>query len=457
MDFLIPGCPYPISFLALAFPPLSPAQCSRLLASIIAHGLIHPIVVWRGQVIDGLHRLKACLEAGVEPRYEILDDDADPFQYLAGVNVPHRDMTQNDKARLAYDMSQYSKPGRPRATDENSAHVRNITQGEAAELVGVSKRLVSDASRVLSDDSTAVPALQETVRERLVGCRDAAMVVDQPREVQIRGMELMAQTEVRTMKRAVARVESEIALAEEAAALADILARPLDETITLHTATVADLHGLVTAGSLDAVISYPPLTEEALPLLSGLASFAAHALADTGVMVVVGNGLILPRMLEQLAHPDLEWLAEFDLVLQGPPESSGRPHRIALHRRPLLVYGKEGFRVAGMDDLIEAPPADELPPGLRRNEVAIGMVVERFCKPGQTVCDPVMRDRAGTALAARDLGCIFFGASETQSSIDRIRVRLARVEDKRGDHLTNDAGAEGQAVPSPSVEMPRSG
>ena len=458
MDYLIPGCPYPISALALMFPPLSPARYARLLASIRAHGLRRPIVVWRGQVIDGLHRLKACLEAGVEPRYEFLDEGEDPFECLADENISLRNMTQNDKARLAYDMSQYSKPGRPRATDENSAHVRSLTQGEAAELVGVSKRLVSDASRVLSEDSTAVPALQEAVRERLVGCRDAAMVVDQPREVQIRGMELMAQTEVRTIKRAVERVEREIALAEEAAALADILARPPDETTTLHTATVADLHGLVTAGSVDAVISHPPLTEEALPLLSGLASFAAHALADTGVMVVVGNGLILPRMLERLAHPDLEWLAEFDLVLQGPPELSGGPHRIALHRRPLLVYGKEGFRVAGMDDLIEAPPADKISPGLRRNEVAIGMVLERFCRPGQTVCDPVMRDRAGTALAARRLGCTFFGASETQSSIDRIRVRLARAEDKRGDHLANDAGAEGQPVPSPSVEeMPRSG
>ena len=73
MDYLIPGCPYPISFLALAFPPLSPARYARLLASIRAHGLRRPIVVWRGQVIDGLHRLKACLEAGVEPRYEVLE------------------------------------------------------------------------------------------------------------------------------------------------------------------------------------------------------------------------------------------------------------------------------------------------------------------------------------------------------------------------------------------------
>ncbi len=449
MDYLIPGCPYPISFLALAFPPLSPAQYSRLLASIIAHGLIHPIVVWRGQVIDGLHRLKACVEAGVEPRYEVLDDAEDPFEYLGDENVPLRNMDQNEKAQTAYLMSQYSAPGRPRTPEENSAYLRNITQGEAAKLIGVSTRLVSDVSRVLSEDGPAVPALREAVTQWRIRYSAASRHVDRPPEVQNKAVDLVFRGEAKTIKRAVERVEREIALAEEAAALADILSRPPDETITLHTSKVSDLNGLVTAGSVDAVISHPPLTEEALPLLSGLASFAAHALADTGVMVVVGNGLILPRMLEQLGHPDLEWLAEFDLVLQGPPDWSGGPHRIALHRRPLLVYGKGHFPVEGLDDLIEAPPADELPPGLRRNEFAIGMVLDRFCRPGQTVCDPVMRDRAGTALAARDLGCIFVGASETQSSIDRIRVRLARAEDKRGDHLANDAGAEGgQAVPA---------
>ena len=84
MDYLIPGCPYAISVLALMFPPLSPARYARLLASIRAHGLRRPIVVWRGKVIDGLHRLKACLEAGVEPRYEFLDEGEDPFEYLAG-------------------------------------------------------------------------------------------------------------------------------------------------------------------------------------------------------------------------------------------------------------------------------------------------------------------------------------------------------------------------------------
>ena len=59
------------------------------------------------------------------------------------------------------------------------------------------------------------------------------------------------------------------------------------------------------------------------------------------------------------------------------------------------------------------------------------LIVERFCRPGQTVCDPWMLDRAGTALACRGLGCTFIGATERPHSRDRIRVRLAQEDDRR--------------------------
>ena len=88
----------------------------------------------------------------------------------------------------------------------------------------------------------------------------------------------MVRGETRTAKRAIERVEGEIAQSQEEATLADILARPPDETTTLHTATVADLHDLVAAGSVDAVITHPSHTEEALPLMSGLSAFGARVL-----------------------------------------------------------------------------------------------------------------------------------------------------------------------------------
>ena len=69
---------YPVHPLARLFPPLTTEQYAALVASIMAIGLLDPIIVWQGQIIDGLHRQRACREAGVQPRYELLDDDADP-------------------------------------------------------------------------------------------------------------------------------------------------------------------------------------------------------------------------------------------------------------------------------------------------------------------------------------------------------------------------------------------
>ena len=62
---------YPISDLARVFPDMPPGDFARLVASIQEDGLMDPITVWRGQVIDGRHRYAACAEAGVERRFGI--------------------------------------------------------------------------------------------------------------------------------------------------------------------------------------------------------------------------------------------------------------------------------------------------------------------------------------------------------------------------------------------------
>ena len=346
-------------------------------------------------------------------------------------------------------MSQFSTPGRPRAARENHANLRHLTQGEAAKLVGVSPRLVSYASRALSANSTAVPAVQDAVRQWRVTASDAAKVVGRPPEVQQRAMALVDAGQTKTIKAAVERVEEEMVLAEEEATRLEILARPLPDTMALHTAAVADLQDCVKAGSVDCIITHPPHIEEALPLLADLASFAAHALKPSGVMVVVGHGVLLPRMLDQLKHEDLTWVVEADLVFQGAPMGSGKPHYVQLHRRPVLIFGKEQLSLRGMHDLVAVPHPDALPKGTTEQEAAMGLLVKQFCNPGHTVCDPIMLDRAGVALAARRLGSTFVGASKMQSCVDRIRLRLAQAEKEREDLLAGDSGEE------ESLEVPR--
>ena len=181
--------------------------------------------------------------------------------------------------------------------------------------------------------------------------------------------------------------------------------------------------------TVDAIITNPPHTAEYLPVFSDLAAFAAHALKLEGVMVVMSGVTHLPEVLRQLTHPGLRWVCEFDYRTDGPLANLDFPHRVKLRRSPLLVYGRDRFRLDGGDDVIEVPPVGD---GSRRNrqrmDAGMALIVERFTRPGQVVCDPVVLDRSSPALAARKHGCTFIGAEKDKSCIDRIWRRLAQEE-----------------------------
>ena len=439
--------PYPINALAEAFPPLPRARHAALVVRIGQYCFRPPIIVWRGEIIHGVALLQAYTEAEVGPRFEFLPDDADPLAILAAEAIPSQEMDDNARAVAGYRVSQWSTRGRPREQDEKYANLRNITQKEAAGFFGVSVRLVNYAAQVLSDDSRAALPLRQAVREWKVKVTDAVRILERSPEVQERAVELVTGGQVRTAKAAVERVEQEIAEAEEAEALADMLAKPFDEALILHTATVASLADRVAPESVDTIVTHPPYAEDVLLLLSDVADFAAHALKPVGCLIVVGQGILLPGMMEALNHSGLGWRWEADLLFRGKPAGSGRPYHVRLHRRPVLIYGKKGFWLKGGDDLIEVPADDELPPGLDRNDMAMELILKRFCRPGQVVCDPAMLNRAGAALAARKLGCRFVGATAAQSWRDRIHLRLASAEDLRN----GSEGANGMDLPRIAV------
>ena len=159
----------------------------RLVASIGENGLLEPIAVWWGEVIDGRHRLRACAEAGVEPRFNQLDAATDPLEYVLARNEARRHLDDSQRAVAAYKLSAGSRPGPPRQDDEQSANLHNpfsFTQGQAAELLRVSRRNLNYAGKVLATASPAAPALRQAVERGQIKVSDAANVVGQPAEVQ---------------------------------------------------------------------------------------------------------------------------------------------------------------------------------------------------------------------------------------------------------------------------------
>ena len=182
---------------------------------------------------------------------------------------------------------------------------------------------------------------------------------------------------------------------------------------------------------MDRSITHPPHGRESLPLLAALAAFAAHALQPSGALLVLSGMEQLPETLEQLKHPDLHWVAEFDYRDNGTTTWSRPPHRTRLRRKSLLIYGKRGFRLPPGDDVIELPPPEPGAAARRQGELnnaGAVLILARFARPGQGVADPLMLSQASAALAARKLGCIFIGADREATSIARVRRHLEGEE-----------------------------
>ncbi len=208
---------YPISDLARIFPDMPPEDFARLVASIREDGLMDPITVWQGQVIDGRHRYAACSEAGVERRFEYLDDDTDPLRHILARNDLRRHLDESRRAVVAHKLSAASAPGRPRKENDANLH-SSFTQGEAAALLRVSRRTVVHAARVLSENSPAAPAVRLAVEQGRVTVSDASRVIDEPAEVQLRALERVIGGGSKNLAGAARRVNDEASLQEDAAA-----------------------------------------------------------------------------------------------------------------------------------------------------------------------------------------------------------------------------------------------
>ena len=123
---------FTISVLDLIFPPLTDQKLQEIVKSIKERGLHLPIILWRGQVIDGGQWLRACLEAGVEPVFDQIPDDADPVEYIMNLNDRRRHMNESQRSIAAYKVWEESSNGWRALGDIGSANLHSYTLEEVA-------------------------------------------------------------------------------------------------------------------------------------------------------------------------------------------------------------------------------------------------------------------------------------------------------------------------------------
>lgn len=142
---------YPSHRAAKLLPAMSPDEYAGLKADIHKHGQREPIVLHKGRVLDGVHRLKACRELHRKPK-SITLNDVEPVSYVVSRNLHRRHLTVSQRAMLAVALLpelEKAAKDRQRAGGRLKGRAKLREAGKAtahaAKVVGVSPRSVESA------------------------------------------------------------------------------------------------------------------------------------------------------------------------------------------------------------------------------------------------------------------------------------------------------------------------
>ena len=169
------GLGYPTHRFADFIPVADGADQFALRESIGSIGLIDPIMLFEGAILDGRHRYAACTKMGVEPRFvEFEGDEEAALSYVLAKNIARRNLTTVQKLNLRDKLTPEIERLRAKAQANQasgtsvSAETKVDTLGDSAALVGVGRATAAryDKVKELAESS---PEAAEFLEEMLAG------------------------------------------------------------------------------------------------------------------------------------------------------------------------------------------------------------------------------------------------------------------------------------------------
>lgn len=147
--------------LADLFPLMEGEGFASLAADIKTRGLLHPIVLLDGKVLDGRNRYRACQKAGVPIRVESCASN-DPLGFVIASNLHRRHLDESQRAMIAAKLANMNRTDTLRQ-GSRSANWQNgqVSQSNAARLLNASVRTVARAAEVRKNGSAGLVAACE--------------------------------------------------------------------------------------------------------------------------------------------------------------------------------------------------------------------------------------------------------------------------------------------------------
>lgn len=166
----------------LAIPEMTEQEYQDLKGDISGSGLLEPIVLFDGMILDGRHRYRACMELGIEPWFKEFDGPDSLLDYVVSINLRRRHLTEGQRAmamtslcQLERGSNQHGKVIDGEFEKEDGQICPSISRNDAAEKAGVHQNTMKSAMKV---DRKGAPELVDAVKKGEVSVSAAAKVVE---------------------------------------------------------------------------------------------------------------------------------------------------------------------------------------------------------------------------------------------------------------------------------------
>ena len=165
------------------FPLMQPHEFVDLKADIRQRGLLNPIIVLDGRILDGRNRFKACQEVGVNP-FVVEYSGNDALGDVISWNLKRRHLDETQRAYVAAKLANIKRGDFCGNQHEASANLQTpqVSQSQAAEMLNVSPRSVATAKKIQESASPEIIELSESGKMSLNSASIASSFED---EVQI--------------------------------------------------------------------------------------------------------------------------------------------------------------------------------------------------------------------------------------------------------------------------------
>lgn len=120
-------------------------EFEELCADVKKRGLVHPIIVFENQILDGWHRYRACLRTHSQPKFLPMPGK-DPVDFVISTNIHRRNLSGAQRGIIVTLLHNWKSKGRPLKNEPAQSNA------QMAKQAGVSERTIKQAKKAVQEN-----------------------------------------------------------------------------------------------------------------------------------------------------------------------------------------------------------------------------------------------------------------------------------------------------------------